>query len=356
MVSVKEFGAVGDGSTDDTNALRNALLSCADTGSKLYFPEGIYNYSQPIAIALPERNTFQKGRALNLLGSGSANCGLNWLGGSSVTGLTITGNMPASDRLSISGLRFVRPDPGSSPVGATGAALRLEKLSDVGISDCIFFRHGRGLHLLGCLVVALDRTMLMYNDVGLRCEQANYASSPNVITVRNSNFGTNHSRAVQLIGGSSNGFTNCLFEGTGEDVDATSIAVEIVNPGSAGAVATTFDRCYFENNLGRGVYWYSANDLPQLVAFDNCTFNRLIGRDKESIVVDFSARQQGNAPAMLRLRGSTFYGYNGYVPTPSKPHLALIVPTTYIGMTIAGIAETLHQSDFGTIPNNVSQI
>lgn len=45
-VSVKEFGAKGDGVTDDTNALQKAL----DNGGKLFFPKGTYK-TQPLAYS-----------------------------------------------------------------------------------------------------------------------------------------------------------------------------------------------------------------------------------------------------------------------------------------------------------------
>lgn len=45
-VSVKEFGAVGDGVTDDTSALQLAL----DSGKSLYFPDGVYITSRTLNI------------------------------------------------------------------------------------------------------------------------------------------------------------------------------------------------------------------------------------------------------------------------------------------------------------------
>ena len=38
VVNVKDFGAVGDGVTDDTAAIQNAI----NTGKSVYFPSGIY--------------------------------------------------------------------------------------------------------------------------------------------------------------------------------------------------------------------------------------------------------------------------------------------------------------------------
>ena len=43
-VSVKDFGAVGDGVTDDTAAIQNAL----NTGKTLFIPDGIYNCTSPL--------------------------------------------------------------------------------------------------------------------------------------------------------------------------------------------------------------------------------------------------------------------------------------------------------------------
>jgi hypothetical protein len=43
LVSVKSFKAVGDGVTDDTRSILDAILYCADNGLKsLYFPHGVY--------------------------------------------------------------------------------------------------------------------------------------------------------------------------------------------------------------------------------------------------------------------------------------------------------------------------
>lgn len=43
--NVKSYGAVGDGTTDDTTSIQNALAAIPSGGGVLYFPAGIYKYT-----------------------------------------------------------------------------------------------------------------------------------------------------------------------------------------------------------------------------------------------------------------------------------------------------------------------
>ena len=47
LISVKSYGALGDGSTDDTDAIQTAINS----GDTIYFPKGTYLISRPIEIS-----------------------------------------------------------------------------------------------------------------------------------------------------------------------------------------------------------------------------------------------------------------------------------------------------------------
>jgi hypothetical protein len=51
VVSVKDFGAVGDGVADDTAAIQSAVDSLPSSGGKIEFPKGIYTISSQITIA-----------------------------------------------------------------------------------------------------------------------------------------------------------------------------------------------------------------------------------------------------------------------------------------------------------------
>jgi hypothetical protein len=49
--NVRDFGAVGDGVTDDTNAIQNAANNAAATGKGVFFPAGTYLHAEPITFS-----------------------------------------------------------------------------------------------------------------------------------------------------------------------------------------------------------------------------------------------------------------------------------------------------------------
>lgn len=53
FVSVKDFGAVGNGITNDTVSLQNALVEAQTNGKILLIPEGTYKYTETINIESP---------------------------------------------------------------------------------------------------------------------------------------------------------------------------------------------------------------------------------------------------------------------------------------------------------------
>ena len=65
VLNVKTYGAVGNGSTDDTAAIRSAITAASATGGVVFFPPGVF--------VLPVRLTCQSLNNVSFQGSGKSN-------------------------------------------------------------------------------------------------------------------------------------------------------------------------------------------------------------------------------------------------------------------------------------------
>jgi len=111
IVSVKSYGAVGDGVTDDTAAVTAAFNAVRTAGGSLYFPAGKYALAANIPVTLGTDAT------LAVLGAGADITQLVWAAGG---GLTI--NLPGeANAVHIRDMTFVT---GANGIG-TGLALNL---------------------------------------------------------------------------------------------------------------------------------------------------------------------------------------------------------------------------------------
>jgi len=82
-VSVKDFGATGDGVTDDTAAIQSAITHCQLTAKSLYFPQGIYAIGSTITLSGTAVSFYGSLFSRPQSGSQLAPTTIRWTGGAS---------------------------------------------------------------------------------------------------------------------------------------------------------------------------------------------------------------------------------------------------------------------------------
>lgn len=204
-INVKNFGAKGDGTTDDTTAF-NAVQSYADATRKaVHIPAGTYILSAKITFA----------ESVIITGAGRGQTILKWTSGAVTVGLETTIQTQGTDVVAIRGLTLIR---GGSTVGASGTGIKVTQVH-------------------GGLVAALPGVFLEELDV--KGETQNSQSWE---------FGYYFSEARGIIchnvhyRGSFDAATTTTMFGTGFKADGASNPVEVFIQGtSVYRAATAFD-------------------------------------------------------------------------------------------------------------------
>ncbi len=252
-LSVRDFGATGDGKTDDTKAIQKALDSAAGTHATVFVPEGVYMcgelkmspgtgiYGYPV---WSYRNC--QGAVLRLNDS-SAKCLLNLTGayGAMVNGLCLQGGRLGGER-AIHGIMIDKPDYGSQEDTPriegckvqqfTGDGIRLERIW------CFSVRHNHSCHNGGCglRVRGWDGFILdnWFSGNGMAGFGAYDESASNTMTANRIEW--NRQGGILIQGGSTYNITGNYIDRSGR----TGIAILPRGDGHSAVIAVTGNVIY----------------------------------------------------------------------------------------------------------------
>ena len=140
VVSVKDFGAVGDGSTNDATAFQNAI----NAHNAIYVPQGTYKIGSTLTC---------NNRHLTLYGDGHEMSILQWSGGTSGLSFTDTDTSTATKALVVKDLRFeAAAAMSASPISVDYAAPLGAIEASAVIENCAFTKSGSGYWTNGVLL------------------------------------------------------------------------------------------------------------------------------------------------------------------------------------------------------------
>lgn len=266
-ISIKDFGAKGDGVTDDTLSVQNALNAVAAAGKKLYVPSGDYRVS-----ALTYQPAGQT--PLVLVGDGVTNTKFRKIG-SSTAALLLVGKNPSPFFIKncvIEGITFDAVDKVSY------AALQM--------LDCWFTRLDGVLCNGGQVALEMLTPIFVY-ATSITCQNADLGlnisyfsgesftgSQPGVIEFNNSVFQNNSFLGVKFNDGENLILSNCAIEGNGTTVGNVNQGGVYVGNNVGRFMAGTvvpglvMRDCHLESNKGfSGVAAYSGRTLLDNVFF-----------------------------------------------------------------------------------------
>jgi hypothetical protein len=285
IVSVKDFGAVGDGVVDDYAAVQAACRAIqAAGGGTLYFPKGVYFINQH-KVGGPTRN-------------GVSNFVFDGLAGLAIEGngskLVMQGGWVRTADYFSSGFSFsYRNCVGMTFDHCSRVSVRnLEMDGGASTITKLATAEGKshGMEISGCTDVSIDNVKVHHF-----CADGLYLDASGPITnlkqskrilVSNSQFINNARQGMSIIQCRYAGFINCQFSYTGMTGlyggHSPQSGVDIepnYYPGESGVSLDdytgdlTFIGCSFEDNVGCAFVGTSPSSTPYPVRLDTCVFN-----------------------------------------------------------------------------------
>lgn len=258
IVSVKDYGAVGDGVTDDTTALNNAF---AQVGKHVFIPKGTYLFTSNLAAPTCASITGEGELSTTLKASAAVTRAFDYDGVTNyprrVTNFLIDGTATSG----ATGLFFGR---------TTSLACSMDRVqvknfagtNGVGIRVCSMLKS----LITGCTTYGCTDGLYVYDNLA--------DGNPTTIHFDSCVFTNSGRYGARIAGGTGLLFTNCDFESStneGVFVD-TSLGTDIIH--------VVFDNCWFEQNntaVGSNGYHFNATSnggtRTVRVSIKHCVFS-----------------------------------------------------------------------------------
>jgi hypothetical protein len=352
--SVKDFGAVGDGVTDDTVAIQTLIdvLSTSTNGGTVLLPAGAYKITSNLTITWPLATSNQdapQGR-VTINGEGSSMSIIYDYRNDTVANATNSGAIVIDDSAG-TGARFFTMDMGgfsivkkTSATTITGNPLTYTLGTGVGIfmntvpgtgwfHDIRLVGHYNAIKLKDCLGLAFSNIKIANANIGIFAYGTTF-SEPTDMIFKDCSISACKAFAYMFVGGGPVKIEGGLLESNGVVSGSDqSIAGGIYHRQSAFLPNQLYvNGVYFENQRGQADIYIDVQSGTAAKAVNNitnCMFARpensaagIVGYATNMIYVN-NSNSAGVAKIIVNVSGNGFKSFSPYVADASRKYVAI---------------------------------
>jgi len=316
--SVRDYGALGNNSTDDTAAIQATINIAKTTGGTVYFPRGVYAISSSLTYsAIAGNDPIYR---VHFAGDGVGASVIRQVG--TGDGLVITGytGTPINPNLytHIQDLTFVGSQSGQGLSITNGAYVYVEACQFTGWAYGFYGANFLSSTFAGCTFRFNQRGFVIERIAG-----GNYASSPNAVTMLNCEIGANSLFGGWILGPGVFTMQGGAIEGNGTTPGSTSNwGLKISEPSGStsteSAVGISLDGVYFEVNCGIADLWIESSSAKPGVTnnINGCSFIRVGSTYPTNSILLYASTPADSYNNVIS--GCGFKGLGGYTPSASR--------------------------------------
>ena len=312
FVSVKDFGATGDGVADDTTAIKSAIAAAQITDAAVYIPGGRYKITSEITIANPNAE-WRFGKHVSLFGDGAATSVILPSGNFVALNFNFQYTGPSGQSRQVL-LRQI----GLLQTSATkiGTGVRINGLAYGAIQDVQIEGFATGLRAVDTIASTFERVFFNQNSRGISLDYASY-SRPNAISILECNvynsteFGLSATNPCELT------IQGGAWEQNGTMGGALSGAIYINGGAVDGSKGLIVRNVYFQSNRGAADIYIDHNgggDTHHTI--ENNDFAR-VNPDLYVVHHIYITKPAQNMLG-VNIIGNSFKSFGGYTPSNSR--------------------------------------
>ncbi len=320
-ISVRDFGAVGNGVTNDTAAFQAFLTRLQTVGGKGRIPAGQYLLTSTVTLDLNGVPSEGAGsRSVSIEGDG-ANATI-LVGNHSGVILDIVGDPADANDVGNQTHLVLRDFQVTKTAGTirTGTGIRTRSITQSRFDNLFLYALNIGMTATDIVTCVFTGVKWKENNYGLNCTGQVTISTPNAMDFFGCEWYGQKNYSAYFNGGNCINFCGGVVEVTQGGVDALRWGVKVDTPGQYGAAGLTFIGVYFEANTNVADIWLNCGSFPVTLNVIGCTFNRLSNTAfvDNNILVDTNSDL--NVRHSVNVKGCGFRQFGTYVQSSGRPY------------------------------------